>query len=758
MTNITIGQLQQCLLYKNMLDGLAAVGPVAVATVADAQNYIGSSLSSVVAQGPDYIASLSGSAVNALSLAQRTISTSIFANIGKVGIGATGLGSVFLLPLIGNGFNIAKRTVTAYRQDNANQSIMFDKAHKVDTQERETQLKDRAIALRAQAQIHMERAASTDGGVTGKLKYLLTFLAPVSVLPQVAALTTVPFVPAAVALGGGAVLVRYLANRFDAARERAAAQVADIQAREFEAGAEETGQLMVAKTEKAALEKAVAGLATQFEQKATTLPDCGNEVVAFQNENAELIRQEHTVITMPDAQPTFSPTIIHTHLPLSNAKVAKSKKLPGRMTRKLGKGIKKVFSAMSNKLVGRNYTSTVKALKNAKNASHVRAILARDTHSTEDLYALSLKLPDDVFIRMTGAFNGQLRTLEAKHHAEKMIDDCRDDKGVLDSNKLSRALAQHRELIAKASDNMFFTDEANHVKARLTMTGMAPCELLCRIRKCSAKEFRLPPDMIMESGALSVLKESQYLGGQELKAARRAAAKMVEEKLRENNSKLLEHLEFQFWASNNICGKMEQMLLNQLGEDDYSELCNQMAIHRTNSCMGDIMLKVNSFDELSQRLDNLVGQYTTSEVMSERLIDRLAGAGQLRSDANILGQLTVPAHVRDEAWKRPSSSVLPPLHAHVHDRAEDDLGAEMARQLADQLSDKIWAMAVSEGMTDAGKIDNAMRLVHDLRAMADDLDWDGEVDWGCDGETNPQAPATLEPTLELKNVVSAQAA
>lgn len=187
---------------------------------------------------------------DALSLAQRTVSTSM----GKVNLlGAAVLSAIFFLPLVGNDFNRLKRKIAAYRQDILNQRIMRDRTYKIDTEERAKQLEDRAVALHAQARNHMGQAENSS--MRNKMKYLLTFLAPMTITPQIAMLTSVTFAaPAAVALGGVATLLRYHADRRDAAEEYAAAQVAETQAREFEAEAGESQRLLENKNRLAALQ------------------------------------------------------------------------------------------------------------------------------------------------------------------------------------------------------------------------------------------------------------------------------------------------------------------------------------------------------------------------------------------------------------------------------------------------------------------------------------------------------------------------
>lgn len=152
------------------------------------------------------------------------------------------------------------------KRETRNNRISKNRAtHKADSQERKAQLEGRAAILHEQAQSHMDKAANTGGGITGKLKNLLTFLAPAAVLPQIATLTTATFAPpAAIALGGTALLVRYLANRFDASREHAAARAAEAQAKKFDAEAEETKRLMTNNANVDSLSGENAGLQEQL--------------------------------------------------------------------------------------------------------------------------------------------------------------------------------------------------------------------------------------------------------------------------------------------------------------------------------------------------------------------------------------------------------------------------------------------------------------------------------------------------------------
>ncbi len=352
---------------------------------------------------------------------------------------------------------------------------------------------------------------------------------------------------------------------------------------------------------------------------------------------------------------------------------------------------------------------TVSDLKQATDKTEVKVILQRDIHSTEALYALSKQLPDDAFTPIKGAIFDQLRTLEAKNHVDYMLSSCKDSDGKLDTTQVARTLAQHREFISKSSANLFFTDGANYVKSRLTMVGTAPCDLLCRIHGCSPEDFRLPPSAVLDSGASPILQKAQRLGGQELQAARMEAAQMVENQLKATSPETLGNLRFQAQTSADICRKMEQMLMEHLGPGDIDDLRDEIAGRRASSCMEDINLKIKTFDQLNQRLEELAGKHNTAGTSPDQLVANLVGKKNLHADTTSLGRLIadkqrVPEHVRDEA--------------------ESALGASFARQLADKLSDRIETLAQEAGITDGEKIEAAMALVQALRQTANHL---GEV-------------------------------
>lgn len=247
----------------------------------------GAAIYAISAAAPESVASLQSS-LAALAdkycgpvvteLASRTIApvNNVFGLLnGTISLG-TGvvLAAPVALPVAGAVFNSIRRTARSIMQRRCNEATRRV-AHNLETSDQESSqiLRQRAAELRKKGKAQ-KALAERRATVWDATRYMITLLAPVAVLPQLAVLASVSApVALPLALGVGAVgcAVRFAANRFDSWRERAQGQECIQQAETMAVEASAYRQVVRLEEEKGKLTCNVQELRAQMENDTQTL-------------------------------------------------------------------------------------------------------------------------------------------------------------------------------------------------------------------------------------------------------------------------------------------------------------------------------------------------------------------------------------------------------------------------------------------------------------------------------------------------------
>ena len=346
----------------------------------------------------------------------------------------------------------------------------------------------------------------------------------------------------------------------------------------------------------------------------------------------------------------------------------------------------------------------LKVLGKSSTKAEVKQVLTKYVKTPEQLGALAKSLPDESFRAMKGSIMDHLQTLEARFHVGIMLTDLQNKSGKPGRKLVVRTLCQHREFIAQSTANPYFTDGVDYVKSRLTAFGEAQVQILKQAFGCSDHDLKLSSLEIMNSGVGATLKVAEKKGGEQLKQARDQAAVKMEHYLEKHAPGKAGRVKQLARFSKEISLMMAEILRSKLKASDHDELRNGLAEMRTTTSMEDLTRKAETLGVLTDRLNMLQATRLDPNGTAINNMKALLGEKIVRADAELLGQVV-------------AGNSSPP--EHMIERAEKEILAVAAKQLAEQMTGVVSGMAEKAENPDSSQVDQAMQfveLLHGYRA------------------------------------------
>ena len=177
----------------------------------------------------------------------------------------------------------------------------------------------------------------------------------------------------------------------------------------------------------------------------------------------------------------------------------------------------------------------------------------------------------------------------------------------------------------------------------------------------------------MGSGAGKALQQAERQGGEVLKQARREATPVMDAFLEQSSPGKPRHIRFLAQASDDICRKMERMLMEKLAPGDHEELRDEMAEMRAKICVDDLMRKAKTIDVLAGRVNELRNGRMNRSGDAKEKMKALVGEKALQSEARLLGRIVAESQTPEP---------------HVVSIAEREITGVMAERMAVMLENR----------------------------------------------------------------------
>lgn len=271
-------------------------------------------------------------------------------------------------------------------------------------------------------------------------------------------------------------------------------------------------------------------------------------------------------------------------------------------------------------------------LKGASTPTEFKEILTESIQSIEEL-PLLVSVKDKLFKKIQEPLLEHISILVAAKHVKNMLD------GESDALIITRCLAQHKDFTRVSCGNVLFNDAASYIKSDLQTSVI--CELICRIRGCTAKELRVEHQEIMGSGTGPLFEKARTQTGRALRETRKDAAEKVLDHLDVVSPGKSGHLLFLDWMVNDINQKIEDILMEKLSFTEHNLLLKEMAKLRAGACVSDVTGKLarRELEECMRTLHKSC--FTHSSVSLERVVEVLLDGQSLISEIELLNFLTV---------------------------------------------------------------------------------------------------------------------